>query len=97
MPGAPIAKVALPTMGHAMNEYTTLWSEALKSERRKIKMNEDFCDAMNAAIAAGLERAPTTARTQLVGQPLRASACQLFAMSETRAAEAENMSVKRVR
>lgn len=69
MPGAPIAKVVLPMMGHAMNEYTTLWSEALKSERRKIKMNEDFCDAMNAAIAAGLERAPTTARTEPVGRP----------------------------
>jgi hypothetical protein len=78
MPGAPIAKVALPTIGHAMNEYTTLWSEALKSERRKIKMNEDFCDAMNAAIAAGLERAPTTARIQLVGQPSEPTLASCF-------------------
>lgn len=52
-----------------MDEYTTLWSEALKSERQNIKMNQDFCDAVTAAIAAGLERAPTTARTRLVGLP----------------------------
>jgi hypothetical protein len=84
MPGAPIFKFALPKMrACTMDEYTTLWSEALKSERQNIKMNEDFCDAMNAAIAAGLERAPTTARTPLVGQPSELNACQLFAISES--------------
>ena len=75
MPGAPIAKVALPTMGHAMNEYTTLWSEAVKSERRKIKMNEDFCDAMNAAIAAGLERRADNRTDTARRTAFRANAC----------------------
>jgi hypothetical protein len=82
MPGAPIFKFALPKMrACTMNEYTTLWSEALKSERRNIKMNEDFCDAMNAAIAAGLERAPTKRHRQSssdgLSEPTLAS-CFLF-------------------
>lgn len=70
MVGQVIFKFAPPKIkARTMDEYTTLWSEALKSERRTIKMDEDFCDAVKAAIAAGSERAPTTARLQLGEAP----------------------------
>lgn len=70
MVGQLIFKFAPPKIrARTMDEYTTLWSETLKSERRTIKMDEDFCDAVKAAIAAGLERAPTTARLPLGEAP----------------------------